>query len=222
MDYGDFIPLIASAALNYDAQRRALNQQQSALAAMRARQMAAQDQAAQVAAAQAAQYDPTQRQAAQAQIQQQLTSQLDQAVSNPQPVTAQGVQIGQTIPEGQGSSDYAAAKAREQAKTLASLHGLASVMGRIGSASQLRQNEGVAMGDAANQIGQIQNNAKNQADIDQIRVNAIQPSLGEMLASSALGAYGKYNVAKNALQPKSAAALYPEYGAASGATGGWV
>lgn len=211
------IAMIASAALQYSAQQSAAKRQQQAAQSMRQRQLQAQNQATEEAARKAQEFDPGNRQRQQAEIEQALTGELQQQVNQPQ-VTAQGVEVGTTI-QG-GTQDYVTAKAREAAKTTASLRELAALMGRVGSASRLRQNEAIGIGDTAGAIGRIQGGANNMAQIDGIGVDAAgQVSPGAMLASQALSAYGSSRMGSAGMGggPK-----YPEYGAPSGPTGGWV
>ena len=170
------------------------------------RALASQNQATDAALKQVDQFDPTTRKDKQDEIQQDLTAQYEKAASSP--ITAQGVQVGATIPDSAGSADYLTAKARETAKAAASNRNLAALFGRIGSAGELRRGEAVGIGDTAGEIGRIQTGANNVANIDQIGIqSAGQPSLGGMLVSSALGAYGMGRAslptgqASNALMP---------------------
>jgi hypothetical protein len=206
--------MILSAALSYGAQANAAKKQQQQAAAMRQRQMNAQNEATREASTKAAEFDPGNRKRQQDEIQQDLTGELDRQVSQPQ-ITAQGVEVGTTL-DG-GGKDYLTAKARETAKSTASLRELAALMGRIGSAGQLRQKEAIGIGDTAGAIGRIQNGAGNMGQIDQIGINAVQPSPGMMLASEALSAYGS-----GAFGGGKPATKYPEYGKASGPTGAWL
>lgn len=198
------IASIAGAGLQYKATSDAAKRQQRQALEAQQRQLAMQNEATNVAARRASDFDPTTRQAAQDQITQQLTSTLDNQVSQPQ-VTAQGVQVGTTLPQGQGGADYLAAKAKEQAKTTASLRTLAALMGRMGSADELRRNEAVAFGDAAGQIGRIQSGADNIAGIDQVGIEAAgQPSPGAMLAGAALQSAGAYGMASSGVGNRTA------------------
>lgn len=181
--------MIASAAIQQKTQAAAADRQRKAAVQSQQRALASQNQATDVALKQVQEFDPGTRKEKQDQIQQDLTAQYEKAASSP--ITAQGVQVGATIPDAAGSTDYLAAKARETAKAAASNRSLAALFGRIGSAGQLRQGEAVGIGDAAGEIGRIQTGANNVANIDQIGIDAAgQPSLGGMLVSSALGAYG--------------------------------
>jgi len=184
------ISSLAGAGISAYSQNQALKKQQATAREAQQRQLNAQNQATQVAAKKASEFDPRERAAQQALIEQQLTGELDQQVRQPQ-ITAQGVQVGSTVPEGSGTTDYLTAKAREQAKTTASLRGLAALMGKIGSAGELRRKEAAGMGDAAGAIGRIQTGAGNIFAADQVGINAAgQPNLGLQLASAALSAYG--------------------------------
>lgn len=221
IDWGSVATQIAGAALQKRAQDQALARRQQAIAAARAQQLASQDQAAQVAAKAATQFAPEQRQAQQQQIQQDLTGQLTSQIT-PQPITAQGVQVGATIPEGAGGGDYLAAKARETAKAMESQRQLAALMGRIGSADELRRGESVGVGDASQTIGRIQSGADNMFEAAKPGIeSAGGVSLFPMLAGEALRQYGKSGMAMNGLKPK-AKLDFSEYGAPSGPTGAWV
>lgn len=191
------IASIAGAGLQYKATSDAAKRQQQEALLAQQRQLGMQNEATQIASRRASDFDPTTRQAAQDQITQDLTNTLTKQVAQPQ-VTAQGVQVGSTIPQEQGGADYLAAKAKEQAKTTASLRTLAALMGRMGSADQLRRNEAVAFGDSAGQIGRIQSGADNIAGIDQFGIGqAGQASPGAMLAGAALQTAGAYGLANS-------------------------
>lgn len=221
IDWGGIASQVAGAAIQKRAQDRAFAQQQAAIAAARARQLQAQDQASQVAAKAAAQYAPEQRQAEQQQIQQQLTGELTQQIK-PQPITAQGVQVGSTIPDAAGSTDYLAAKARETAKAVESQRALAALMGRIGSASELRRGEGVGLGDASQTIGRIASGANNMWEASQPSIEqAGSVGLAPMIAGEALRRYGASSMAMNGIKRKPALD-FSENGMPSGPTGAWV
>lgn len=181
---------IAAAAISFFGQRQAAANQQRAAVEAQQRALASQNQATDVAMKHVQEYAPEKRKAAQDEIQTQLADKYQQAAT-PAPITAQGVQVGQTIPG--GTTDYLAAKGREVAKAAESNRNLASLLSRIGSAGQLRRNEGVAFGDTAGQIGRIAEGADNMGEIDQkVGIPAAgQQGIGSMLASTVLGAYGK-------------------------------
>lgn len=187
---------IAGAGLQYSAQQSALKKQQQTAVDAQRRQLAARNEATQIAARKAGEFDPGARQQQQQDIQQQLTGELDKQVAAPQ-ITAQGVQVGTTLPSGAGGTAYLTAQAKEQAKATASLRELAALMGRIGGASQLREKEAVGIGDAAGAIGRVQNGAENIFGVDQVGIGAAgQPNVGMMLAGEALRAGGQYGMAK--------------------------
>lgn len=214
------IAMIASAALQQHSQTQA-NKRQSRQAVMaQHRQLTAQNEATDAAARRAAQFDPTARAENQQQIQQQLTDTYTREATQPQ-ISAQGVQIGSTIPDAQGTTDYLTTKAKEQAKAAASMRALAGLMGRIGSAGELRRGEAVGIGDTAGEIGRIQTGAGNIFGADQVGIEAAgQPNPGLMFASAALRAYGAGTA--GGARGTAGAAKYPEYGKPSGPTGGWV
>lgn len=198
--------MILSAVIQQRTQAAAAQRQQRAAVQSQQRALSSQNQATDAALKQVDQFDPTTRKDKQDEIQQDLTAQYEKAASSP--ITAQGVQVGATIPDSAGSADYLTAKAKETAKAAASNRNLAALFGRIGSAGELRRGEAVGIGDTAGEIGRIQTGANNVAGIDQIGIEAAgQPSLGGMLVSSALGAYGAGRAslptgqASNALMP---------------------
>lgn len=184
------IAMIAGAGLQYKASSDASKRQREQALAAQQRQLNEQNAASAAAAKRAADYDPTTRAANQQAIEQQLTDTYSKQVSQPQ-ITAQGVQVGTTLPEGQGGTEYLKARAKEQAKTTASLHALAGLMARIGAPGELRRNEAVAFGDTAGEIGRIQNGAGNLFAADQVGIEAAgNPSPGMLFAGAALRAAG--------------------------------
>ena len=205
--------LLAAQAVNmYGQQSAARKQQQAALQAQQ-RQLAAQNQATDVAMKQVQEFDPNTRTQNQQAITQDLTGQFERAAS--QPITTQGVEVGKTI-EG-GTTDYLTAKGKEQAKSAESLRNLAQLMGRTGSAGQLRRNEAVKFGDTAGEIGRIQTGANNLAGIDQIGIAAAgQQSLGSQLLAAGLNAYG---MASAAAAPASVGGANYSLGSSAGSTG---
>jgi hypothetical protein len=181
--------MLASAAVQAKTQGDAAEAKRREAVQSQGRALASQNQATEVAARQAQALAPEKRTSNEAELTQDLTNKFEQAAATP--ITAQGVQIGSTIPDASAGGDYLKAKAQETAKAVESNRNLASIFGRIGGAQQLRRNEAVGFGDAAGEIGRIGAGANNMANIDQIGIDAAgQPSLGGTLAASALGAYG--------------------------------
>ncbi|RYY67982.1 MAG: hypothetical protein EOO24_52765 [Comamonadaceae bacterium] len=126
------IATIAGSGLQmYSANQAAQRQQQAAMESQR-RQLTARNQATQIAAKTANDFDPTQRAQNLADATQEQTQRFEGVNAQPA-ITAQGVQVGSTLPAGAGGNDYALAKASETAKTQASLHALAGLMGRMGN-----------------------------------------------------------------------------------------
>ncbi|MBX3610396.1 MAG: hypothetical protein KF871_10930 [Hydrogenophaga sp.] len=181
--------MLAGTALANKAQTDALKKQREIQVGNQRMLSQQRDAATDVALRKALEFQGEDRQARQDEIAKALEADFKPAVEGT-PITAQGVQVGSTIPTAGATSDYLAATAREKAKTTDSLRSLAQLMGRIGSAGQLRRDEAVGIGDAAGQIGRIQNNAGNMAEIENIRANSVTPSLGLQLAGSALSAWG--------------------------------
>lgn len=179
--------ILAGAFVSAKAQQDAAAKQQRMARESQQRSLQAQNQATDVAMRQVQEFDPTVRKANQDEITQDLTQRY-QTAATAAPITAQGVQVGQTIPG--GTTDYLAAKGRETAKAAESNRNLAQLLGRIGSAGQLRRNEGVAFGDTAGEIGRIASGDNNMSQIDQIGINSVTPSLGMTIAGQALSGYG--------------------------------
>lgn len=182
------LAMIAASAIQAYSANQAAGEQQRLAVESQQRALAARNAATDTAMKRVQDFDPTTRADKQNTITTDLTNKFDNTISAP-PVTAQGVQVGKTI-DG-GSSDYLTTQAKEQAKTAASLHALAGLMGRIGGANELRRGEAVGIGDTAGQIGAIQTGANNIGQIDQMGIQAAgAPNIGAMLASGALNAYG--------------------------------
>jgi len=179
--------ILAGAFVSAKAQQDAVAKQQRMARESQQRSLQAQNQATDVAMRQVQEFDPTVRKANQDEITQDLTQRY-QTAATAAPITAQGVQVGQTIPG--GTTDYLAAKGRETAKAAESNRNLAQLLGRIGSAGQLRRNESVAFGDTAGEIGRIASGDNNMSQIDQIGINSVTPSLGMTIAGQALSGYG--------------------------------
>lgn len=187
--------MLASAAVQQHAQSQAAKQQKRATVLAQQRQLNAQNAATDVAMKKVEEFDPNTRKASQDAITQELQAGYEKEIAAPQ-ITAQGVEVGNTIQGGTG--DFLAAKAREKSKATESLRQLAALMGRTGSASQLRRNEAVGFGDAVGAIGRIQTGANNIFGADQVGIQAAgQPSVGATLASAALGAYGQGKLASS-------------------------
>jgi hypothetical protein len=184
------IAMIVAAAMQQKASSDAARRQKEQAVLAQQRQLAAQNEATQVASKKAAEFDAPQRAEKQDQIAQDLTANYQQQIAAPQ-VTAQGVQVGSTVPEAAAGADYSLARAKEQAKTTASLHALAGLMGRIGSTSELRRREAVGIGDTAGTIGRIQTGANNIWQADQAGVQAAgRPDPWLQIGAGALNAYG--------------------------------
>lgn len=199
--------MLAGAAVTAYGQNQALERQKKIQLASQQEQLRARNMATDVAMKKALEFQAEDRNAAQDQIAQKLEAEYQPAVQGT-PITAQGVQVGSTIPTSAATSDYLAATAREKAKTTESLRQLAGLMGRIGSAGQLRQNEAIGLGDTAGEIARIQGNAGNMAEIENIRASAVTPSLGTQLGGAALSAYGAGRLATSGLGGAAKAASY--------------
>lgn len=211
--------MVGGAALQHQANNAALKKQQAEAVRMQQRQLQQRNMATDAAMRRVEEFDPGTRQKAHDALQQELTQGFEQQAAQPQ-ITAQGVQVGSTIPEGQGGAEFLTARAREQQKAQASLRALAALMGRTGAATELRRNEAVGFGDTAGEIGRIQNHAGNIAGIDEIGIQAAgQVNPVAQIAGAAMSALGSGRMAGAGLKP---AMKFPEFGAPSGPTGGWV
>ena len=189
------IMLAGAAATNHGQAQALKRQKQIAVEGQRA-QLAARNEATDVAMRKALEFNPDTRAEQQQEIAQNLEGDYRQAVEG-SPITAQGVQVGSTIPTAAGTTDYLAATAREKSKSAESLRTLAQLMGRIGSAGQLRRNEAVGLGDTAGQIGRIQDGASNMDQISSHQANMVTPSLSSQLIGGALSAYGAGRMASS-------------------------
>ncbi len=188
--------MLAGAAITAHGQKQALKKQNKIAVAGQQEMLNERNKATDVALRKAAEFNPDARAEQQQEIAQAMEGDYRQAIEAP-PITAQGVQVGSTIPTAAGTTDYLAATAREKAKSTESLRTLAQLMGRIGSAGQLRRNEAVDLGDTAGQIGRIQDGAENMNQINGIRAGAVTPSLGSQLIGGALSAYGAGRMASS-------------------------
>lgn len=195
--------MLASAALSQHANNAALKKQQQQAVQAQQRQLQQRNMATDAAMKRVQDFDPGTRQKRQDEITQELTTGYEREVAAPA-ITAQGTQIGATLPQGEGGTDYLKARAREQAKATESLRALAALMGRTGSAGELRRGEAVGFGDTAGEVSRIQNHAGNLWQADQVGIEAAgQPSLGASLASAALGAYGMNQMVTSGLNGPS-------------------
>lgn len=195
--------MLAGAAITAHGQNQALKKQNKIAVAGQQEMLNERNKATDVALRKAAEFNPDARAEQQQEIAQAMEGDYRQAIEAP-PITAQGVQVGSTIPTAAGTGDYLAATAREKAKSTESLRTLAQLMGRIGSAGQLRRNEAVDLGDTAGQIGRIQDGAENMNQINSIKAGAVTPSLGSQLVGGALSSYGAGRMATAGVGAKAA------------------
>lgn len=190
--------MLAGAAITAHGQNQALKKQKRIAVAGQQEMLNERNKATDVALRKAAEFNPDARAEQQQEIAQAMEGDYRQAVEGT-PITAQGVQVGSTIPTASGTGDYLAATAREKAKSTESLRTLAQLMGRIGSAGQLRRNEAVGLGDTAGQIGRMQDGADNMNMINGVQAGAVTPSLGSQLIGGALSSYGSGRMATSGL-----------------------
>jgi hypothetical protein len=208
------ITTLAGSGLQMYSQNQAAKRQQQAALESQQRQLAARNQTTDMAAKAANEFDPATREQNAQDATQQLTQQYERAAQQPG-VTAQGLQIGATVPDGSAGADYTTARAREAVKTTQSLRALAGLMGRIGGASKLRQDEAVKLGDTAGNIERVQRGAENVSGIDQIGIQAAgQQNPWTQIAGAGLQAYGLSGLATAGLEKAAnpAFALAPEQG----------
>ncbi|WP_137921692.1 hypothetical protein [Hydrogenophaga sp. 2FB] len=190
--------MLAGAAITAHGQNQVLKKQSRIAVAGQQEMLNERNKATDVALRKALEFNPDNRAEQQQEIAQAMEGDYRQAVEGT-PITAQGVQVGSTIPTAAGTGDYLAATAREKAKSTESLRTLAQLMGRIGSAGQLRRNEAVGIGDTAGAIGRIQNGADNMNQINSHQANMVTPSLGSQLIGGALTSYGAGRMASAGL-----------------------
>lgn len=185
MGIASLVAMIAGAYMQNKAQTDAADRQQQTIRESLQRQQALQRNAEDTAMKKALDFAPETRHEKQAQLEQQLTQELIAPV--------QQAAVAQEAPSVQGdvSEDYTTAKAKSQAEQMKSAESLARIFGRIGSASQLRQNEAIGLGDTANQIGMLSSFSQGQRLADQVGIHAAGvPDGGAMLAGTVLQGAG--------------------------------
>ncbi len=189
--------MLLGAYLQSDAASSAAERQQQEAMRAQQRQTEMRARANKEVMDRAQQFDPENRSNKQAEIAQTIEGQLNKSADAPA-ITAQGVTIGAGLsPQ---SADYKATQGREQTRVANSLHQLASLMGRTGSAGQLRQSEAIGIGDTAGALSRIQTGADNIGEIDKTAIKyAGQPSVGQMLIGQAIGGYGMGSLAKSGI-----------------------
>ena len=199
--------MILGAYLQNDAASSAAERQQQESMRAQQRQTEMRARANKEVMDRAQQFDPENRASKQAEIASSIEGQLNKSADAPA-ITAQGVTIGAGLsPQ---SADYKAVQGKEQTRVANSLHQLASLMGRTGSAGQLRQGEAIGIGDTAGALGRIQSGANNIGQIDQTAIQyAGQPSVGQTLAGQALMGYGMGSLATSGLGAKAPTPMGP-------------
>ena len=73
--------------------------------------------------------------------------------------------------QGNVSNDYAAARQAANEKTMATSNAFADLVGKIRSAAQLRQNEGINLTRAGQKVDQLARDARGNWQVGQVRVN---------------------------------------------------
>ncbi|MBC2768557.1 hypothetical protein [Pusillimonas minor] len=181
------VAAIGGAFIQNQAQQSAAARQQRAIQDSLARQQELQRQAEQAALRKANEFSPDDRLEKQKAIEQQLTTEMLAPVQENAAVRAEAPSV-----QGDVSEDYSTARASSMAQQAKTAEALARIFGKIGSATQLRQNEAVGLGDTANQIGMLRNFSQGQQAADQAGIQAAgTPSGGAMLAGSILQGVGQ-------------------------------
>lgn len=179
------VSMVGGAFVQQQAADEAARRQQQAIRESLDRQRRLQIEAERAAMNRAQEFAPEDRQAEQNQIAEQLTTEFVA------PVTQASAREEAPPIQGDVSSDYTAARAKSMAEQAKAAEALARLYGRIGSASQLRQNEAMRLGDTATQIGMLNNFSQGQARADQYGINAAGiPDGGPMLAGTILQGAG--------------------------------
>ena len=170
--------------MQYNAQQQAAKRVQSeSLAAMR-RQQQYQRQAEQTALDRAQDYKTEDRLDEQHAIQ----NEMEQEYLTPT-LSAQSINANTATTQGDVSSDYQAAKAKSNANVENLARTFANLMARSNAAKQLRLNEGYKNADAASTIGRLQNFARGQGAVDEMRIQDAansgsgQNALGGLISS---------------------------------------
>ena len=91
----------------------------------------------------------------------------------------------QTV-QGNVSNDYTAARQAANEKTMATSNAFADLVGKIRSAAQLRQNEGINLTRAGQKVDQLARDARGNWQVGQVRVNDALHSKDDLKAAGAI------------------------------------
>ncbi|RII84354.1 hypothetical protein [Neopusillimonas maritima] len=186
-EIASLVSLISGAFIQNQAVQDAAARQQRAIQDSLIRQQNLQRQAEQAAMKKATEFNPDDRLDKQNVIEQQLTSEMLEPVKQNMAERVEAPSV-----QGDVSDDYSTARASSMAQQAKTAEALARIFGRIGSASQLRQNEAIGIGDSANEIGMLKNFSRGQHAADQVGIQAAgTPSGGAMLAGTILQGVGQ-------------------------------
>jgi hypothetical protein len=197
---GSLIAVLAGGYMQHQAVAQQAERQAQLARLSQMGQLQAQDRATKVVAQTSEDFDATKRKAVGDALAGQLQQTFEQA-AQPTALTAQGVQVGTTLPAGQGGSAYTADQAREAAKTAESMRQFAAIMGRTTAPGLQREREAVKVGDAAGAVGRIQTGANNIAGIDRIGIQSVLPNAALSIGGQALQAYGVGKLATSGMSP---------------------
>ena len=114
----------------------------------------------------AQEFDNSKRQAQQQEIAKNVSDDIKSNVAESQALRNESQAV-----QGNVSNDFAAARQAANEKTMATSNAFADLVGKIRSAAQLRQNEGIGLMKAGQQVDQLARNARGNWQVGQVRVN---------------------------------------------------
>lgn len=124
------------------------------------------------------------------QAQQKIQDRLENEYVTPA-IDAQAISQQAATTQGDVSGDYQRAKAASDANVAQTTRNLARLMARTGSASLLRRNEAYKYADAASQIGLLQNFARGQGAVDEMKIaDAANSGAGGNFLGDLMGSLG--------------------------------
>ncbi len=196
---GAIIAQLAGAALQYHAQQQARSRQQQSIQEALQRQRAYQQQAERAVMERVPDFSPEKRQQQQTEIKQRLEREMMTPVQEAQP----GHQEASAV-QGQLSSDYLKARAQSQANQMKSAQVLAQLLGQTMSAGQLRQQEGLGLMDAAQEVDRLSHNSQGMRRADEIAIQeAGVPSLWQTLLGGLLQTAGSAGMVRGMGAPSN-------------------
>lgn len=159
------LSMLGGTAMTMKANSDAGKKQQRAIAESQARQREFQRQAERKTLDTAETFDSGKRQ----QDQQQIAQQVEQELIQPVAQTQAANDINSRA-SGNVSKDYDTAKVASNLTQMKNAEALARLLGKTTSASRLRQNEAVRVGNAAMDVDRINNFADRQAKADELGI----------------------------------------------------